>query len=107
MPPRGTGGEDLFANLSFRARETTTFATNGHIVKSEVGGSSTQIIVWNLPPTADFAKCPLLSKIVVSRRRNDRFAKWYSWPVPLAGILFSKLVDLRGKVDGFCAEGLR
>ena len=61
--------------------------------------SSTQIIVWNFPPTPDFTKCPFVLKVVVSRARNDRFAKWYSWPVPLAGILFSKVVSLRGKID--------
>ena len=38
MPAKGTGHEYHFANLSFRARETTTFAANGHIVKSGVGG---------------------------------------------------------------------
>ena len=70
-------------------------------------GKFVEIIDPNFPPIADFTKCPFTSKVVVSRRRNDRFAKWYSWPVPLAGILFSKLVDLRGKVYGFCAEGLR
>ena len=37
--------------------------------------SSTQITVWNFLPTSDFAKCPFLSKVVVSRARNDRFAK--------------------------------
>ena len=70
-------------------------------------GKFAEILDRNFPPIADFTKCTFTSKVVVSRRRNDRFAKWYSWPVPLAGILFSKLVDLRGKVDGFCAEGLR
>ena len=61
-------------------------------------GSSTQIIVSNFPPTPDFTMCPFVAKVVVSRARNDRFAKWYSWPVPLAGILFSKVVSLRGKI---------
>ena len=70
-------------------------------------GKFAEIIYPNFALIADFTKCPFISKVLVSRRRNDRFAKWYSWPVPLAGILFSKLVDLRGKVDGFCAEGLR
>ena len=61
----------------------------------------------NFPPTADFQNCVFGSKVVVSRRQNDRFAERSSWAALLAGILFSKLVDLRGKIDGFCAQGLR
>ena len=46
MPAEGTGHEYHFANLSLRARETTTFATNGHFVKSGVGETfQTRILV--------------------------------------------------------------
>ena len=38
---------------------------------------------------------------MVSRARNDRFAKRYSLPGPLVGIRFSKVVVLRSKVTTF------
>ena len=82
---------------------------SGHLPGLAEGrpGKFAEIIYPNFPLIADFTKCPFTSKVVVSRTRNDRFAKWYSWPVPLAGILFSKLINLRGNIDGFCAEWLR
>ena len=82
---------------------------SGHLPGLAEGrpGKIAEIIYPNFPLIADFTKCPFISKVVVSRRRNDRFAKWYSWLVPWAGILFSKVVSLRSKMYVFGAAGLR
>ena len=100
---------NIKCDFAAEVRKKKMAARAGHLPGLSEGrpGKFAEVPHRNFPPESDFLNCVFGSKVVVSRRQNDRFVERSSWLVPLFSILFSKLVDLRGKVDGFCAEGLR